>query len=86
MTNKQKYCEFCHVKPESRNGLYDEYGSRIHLAGCGETQMYIAAKNDGTIEFQIFGDECNDHLPINFCPFCGRDLKNEKNCEDKDNG
>lgn len=77
-----KKCEYCGIMPAYKKDIlgkayYDKYDSQKVLS-CGgmHCDLVIGADQDGKIFMEA--DEGDDLLWYpNFCPVCGRDLKNK---------
>ena len=52
-----------------------EKGNKTKIASGSYVSVYMLRNNDG--DYRIYGvaDDDTDAEKINFCPFCGRDLR-----------
>lgn len=74
-------CKYCEQKPSfleyDRYKDYQEHESEMVLATGNWTALYIGADKNGQIVLRAQGDGYTDDCVINYCPFCGRKLKEE---------
>lgn len=79
-----KYCEQkLNLTDDGCSKYYENYENQIQIADGGWTSLYIGVNQDGKIVLRACGDNYTNDCEINYCPFCGRKLKGEKN--EKDN-
>lgn len=71
-------CEFCSQTPVIANGIYDHFGSAIPYVSSSYEGAYIGANEKGEIIMFVCGDDISDDYPLNYCPECGRKLKEDK--------
>lgn len=85
MSENNEGCELCNQKPvftESFDGWdfvkeYDQDDNGIKVAGGGWTACYIGPDENGKIGCWGCGDGHTEIYYFNYCPNCGRKLKNE---------
>lgn len=75
-------CEYCGIKPAFQNNIsghcvYDKEGSQRVLAHGGmHSDLVMGVDENGAVFIESDEGENNLWYP-NFCPICGRNLKNE---------
>lgn len=78
-------CKLCNQKPvfqEAYDGWklvseYDKYESAIRVASGGWTDCFIGVDEDGKLGCFGWGDGDTDFYYFNYCPQCGRKLKDD---------
>jgi len=65
-------CEYCHT---DRDGYIKPLDKNAHV------YLWLSGVYSNNLHIKLYGREM--HLPINYCPICGRDLKIKETVEIK---
>lgn len=72
-------CEYCSQTPVFLDGMYyDRNNSGKPYVSSAYEGAYIGANEKGKIVMWVCGDDISDDYPLNYCPECGRKLKEDR--------
>lgn len=80
---KEKGCEYCNQTPVFEKGkdgklYYDYCKSSMTFASSSYEAACIGANEKGEIVMWVSGEDRSDEFPLNYCPECGRKLREDK--------
>lgn len=85
-------CEYCEIIPKLYYSVFsgqmevdDGESQKILMDGWPKADLVIGADRDGKIYMEAVSDEYLEYIPWypNFCPVCGRDLRDQNEKSEK---
>lgn len=85
-------CEYCEIIPKLYYSVFsgqmevdDGESQKILLDGWPQADLVIGADRDGKIYMEAVSNEYLEYMPWypNFCPVCGRDLRDQNEKSEK---